>query len=291
MDKPNCIICGGAHYAKGWCKQHYNRWWRYGDPTHVPYRPSADERFWGRVNKTDACWLWTGKTRNGYGVFQWGPRSDVKCTGAHRYGYTLAKGEIPEGLVLDHLCRVPLCVNPDHLDPVTNGENVLRGIGPSAQARYRTHCPQGHAYDDANTRYSTQGHRACRACDREKQMARVAAKGKRAVAESAQRRLRELSQANPAMTTVGLAATLGWSEGHTRRVMREVFGPTTQPIRGSCSTDGCERPRAGRGMCQMHWRHWKTAGKPELPVESCQRDGCPSDATPNGFCRGHAWRS
>lgn len=89
------------------------------------------------------CVLWTGSTdAKGYGL----TRVNSKNWRAHRYVYTQLVGPIPDGLQLDHLCRVPCCVNPDHLEPVTNRENVIRGI----QARPRpTHCRTGHAYDGA----------------------------------------------------------------------------------------------------------------------------------------------
>lgn len=88
------------------------------------------ERFWAKVNKTETCWLWTGaKIGKGYGMFWIGPtlRSEHFSV-AHRYAYQLLVGPIPHKKQLDHLCRVKLCVNPKHLEPVTNRENCMRGI-------------------------------------------------------------------------------------------------------------------------------------------------------------------
>jgi hypothetical protein len=87
------------------------------------YRPSK-ERFWEKVNKTDTCWLWIAATgRFGYGQF-W---SKNKMVSVHRFSYELCKGKIPKGMVLDHLCRVRHCVNPEHLEVVTGLENSRRG--------------------------------------------------------------------------------------------------------------------------------------------------------------------
>ncbi len=92
------------------------------------------------------CWLWMGSVRHpGYGRFSI-KRVPVS---AHRYSYEQHKGPIPEGLVLDHLCRQPSCVNPDHLEPVTNRENVLRGL--SATRIGRAHCKHGHKMTPENT--------------------------------------------------------------------------------------------------------------------------------------------
>jgi len=83
---------------------------------------SDEERFWVKVNKTDSCWLWTGATTAKYGVFRINGGNSV----AHRVSYQWAKGEIPEGVQLDHMCHNRSCVNPDHLrfsDWETNGQN------------------------------------------------------------------------------------------------------------------------------------------------------------------------
>ncbi|MFB7618507.1 HNH endonuclease signature motif containing protein [Kitasatospora sp. NPDC056181] len=88
-----------------------------------------------------ACRLWTGAvTTSGYGKF----KAEGKTVRAHRFAYQQAHGAIPGGLVIDHLCRVPLCVNAAHLEAVTNRENTLRGTGTSAANARMTHCSKGH---------------------------------------------------------------------------------------------------------------------------------------------------
>jgi hypothetical protein len=117
--------------------------------------------------------MWTGRVNeHGYGRFHIGNRQFY----AHRYFYEILRAPIPAGLVLDHLCRVPRCVNPDHLEPVTRGENVRRGkVGELNSARLkrwwadnpRTHCPQGHAYTPENARrYGKHHSLVCRECNR-----------------------------------------------------------------------------------------------------------------------------
>jgi len=99
---------------------------------------------------SNGCWRWKRgvATTTGYARIQYAGRPcDV-----HRLAYRLWRGDIPAGLHLDHLCRVRDCVNPEHLDPVTCKENVMRS--PIALGRInaaKTHCPQGHEYTDANT--------------------------------------------------------------------------------------------------------------------------------------------
>lgn len=133
----------------------------------VRAKPTVEERFFAKVEKGTDCWLWTGAhDKHGYGCFapdgrRAGPR---KLTRAHRFAYELLVGPIPEGLTLDHLCRVPACVNPAHLEPVTLRENILRGEAPSAKQARRTHCIHGHPLDGRRA----DGHRYCLTCNRER---------------------------------------------------------------------------------------------------------------------------
>ena len=125
------------------------------------------DRFWAKVHKSDdpdGCWLWAAATDiHGYGRFWFYKKMSL----AHRVAYELLKGPIPAGLQLDHLCRNPACVNPDHLEPVTSRTNLIRGEGVVAACHRKTHCKQGHPFSPENTRINRHGHRVCRACERE----------------------------------------------------------------------------------------------------------------------------
>lgn len=125
-----CVVaeCAGLYYARDMCAKHYKRLWKKGT-LHLDRIVGNDvDRFWSKVNKTNNCWLWLG-TQNGlgYGSFSQGS----KRVAAHRFSYELHVGKIPEGLHLDHVvsrgCKSTLCVNPKHLEPVTNRENGIRG--------------------------------------------------------------------------------------------------------------------------------------------------------------------
>jgi len=122
------------------------------------------DRFWDKVSpepNTD-CWLWTASTTNGYGDFH----LDRKIRRAHRVSFVALVGEVPTGLVLDHVakrgCCGPSCVNPHHLQPVTQRENLLRGRGFAARQARQTHCKNGHPLGDD---------RRCRICARDRQRA------------------------------------------------------------------------------------------------------------------------
>ena len=108
------------------------------------------------------CWHWVGVTNPfGYGRV----RFDGKLRMAHRVSYEAYIGPIPDGLDIDHLCRNRSCVNPWHLEPVTERENTLRGISIAAVNAKKTHCDAGHAFDAENT-WHFRGGRHCRACRR-----------------------------------------------------------------------------------------------------------------------------
>lgn len=134
--------------------------------------PKVIARFWAQVLKTDSCWLWQGQTNiRGYGVFHirrvGGRAGKAYAERAHNFSYELLIGDIPEGLYLDHLCRICNCVNPAHLEPVTHRENVLRGVGPTSQNAKKTHCPRGHSFKDHGIT-NNRGSRECRICNRER---------------------------------------------------------------------------------------------------------------------------
>ena len=124
-------------------------------------------RFWEKVSESEnGCWEWLPPTNeHGYGIFWTGQRKQV----AHRFLYETIIGKVPDGFELDHLCRNPKCVNPKHLEAVTHQENCQRGCGgikTGLMNRAKTHCPQGHAYDEQNTYTFPNGSRGCRICSR-----------------------------------------------------------------------------------------------------------------------------
>lgn len=109
----------------------------------------------------DGCWIWKGRINYaGYGQTYWEGRAWY----IHRAVWVDVNGPVPDGLDLDHLCRVRSCCNPAHLEPVTRAENVRRGKLHLVNGS-KTACPQGHPYDEANTRYNKDGSRACRLCE------------------------------------------------------------------------------------------------------------------------------
>lgn len=126
-----------------------------------------EDRFWAKVRDDGDCWIWTAHVNpQGYGEF--GRRGagcrKGKSTRAHRIAYELVVGQIPPGLVLDHLCRNRACVNPAHLEVVTVRENILRGSGFAALNARKTHCPRGHELTPDNV-YRRGRRRVCRTCE------------------------------------------------------------------------------------------------------------------------------
>jgi len=158
--------CGNPHKGRGFCNKHYARFFRYGDPGIVKKRQDNDPIEYKLVKNVtvdkSGCWIWLGTINSqGYpSVWSNGPKA------AHREMYCLIRGDIPDGMVLDHLCRVRHCVNPKHLEPVTNKENILRGNSFSAKNAKKTHCKRGHEYTKDNTKTVTKTitYRLCKAC-------------------------------------------------------------------------------------------------------------------------------
>lgn len=133
-------------------------------PRFSKFRPAVD-RIADKVDFHDSgCWLWTGAIHpTGYGQMRT-PGTRVS-TSAHRVVYESLVEPIAPGLVLDHLCRIRACVNPDHLEPVTHRVNLLRGVGINATNAAKTHCKHGHEFTPENT-YRYGNKRQCRTCNR-----------------------------------------------------------------------------------------------------------------------------
>jgi hypothetical protein len=119
---------------------------------------------------TTGCWLWVGaKNGKGYGRILVGRKNKY----AHRVSFELYNGPIPKEKHIDHICRVPACINPAHLRLVTPRENSLENSdGVGAINMRKTHCPQGHEYTPSNTRGLSYNHRMCRECDNARHKAR-----------------------------------------------------------------------------------------------------------------------
>lgn len=157
--------CSGKHFSAGFCAKHYMRLRRHGNlEGKVPQAP-AEERFWRHVDKSGECWNWKGALgRGGYGQFA--PTATTHAL-AHRYSYELHVGPIPAGHVICHRCDNPGCVRPDHLFLGTQLDNVRdmfsKGRNVSGYGK-RTHCKNGHPFDEENTLIQPGGWRRCRAC-------------------------------------------------------------------------------------------------------------------------------
>jgi len=172
---PPCLVegCERPSKTKGYCPRHYTRILRYGDPVGGarPHELSVTERWLAHVDKNGPipeyrpdlgpCWIWTGaKANTGYGQLS----VDGHPTYVHRLAYELLVGPIPDGLTIDHLCRIRACCCPGHLEAISLSENKRRGMSPAAINARRTHCIHGHPFDEANTRITPSGYRRCRRC-------------------------------------------------------------------------------------------------------------------------------
>lgn len=123
---------------------------------------NTPEKLKAKIRKDKSgCWIWQGHIdQKGYGQTSYRGKHDR----AHRVFYIMFKGEIPKGKELDHLCRKPACVNPDHLEAVTHRINQLRGSSWVSKNYRKTHCPKKHEYTKENTYMNPSGSRVCRIC-------------------------------------------------------------------------------------------------------------------------------
>lgn len=143
---------------------------RKAGPAVRPLRERFEEN---AIKSQDGCWEWSGShDRAGYprlGVRRDGTKTTV---GAHRLAYEFYVGPIPDGLVIDHLCRNPGCVNPEHLEAVTNLVNFMRGQHRSAVTARENKCQRGHEFTPENTIIIV---KRCKACVKAKIQERRAA--------------------------------------------------------------------------------------------------------------------
>lgn len=156
--------CGEPARSRGFCSKHYYQRKRAG-----AFAPrTLIERFEEKIREgPNGCWEWTGALiPSGYGM-KW---NGERVVPAHRWSYEYHRDEIPDGLQLDHLCRNRRCVNPWHLEPVTNRVNSKRGKAAGVNRERnlaRTHCPYGHEFTPENTYASpARGDRQCLKCSR-----------------------------------------------------------------------------------------------------------------------------
>jgi len=151
--KPAHIRRGGGRFCSRSC----------ANKARPPHTVPLSERFWSKVDKSGDCWIWKGSMqRSGYGHIHVSEKPK-RFASAHRVAWELCGRVIPPGMVLDHLCRTPACVNPDHLEPVTQRENALRGVAPNVltfRKRMETGiCANGHPASRWN-----RVRRYCRSC-------------------------------------------------------------------------------------------------------------------------------
>jgi hypothetical protein len=159
-----CLECkrGTTRIIRGRCTNCYDRWRDSSDWKPLP-KPTWQERLFSRlIIDPSGCLLWTGaRTPLGYGHMA----VDGHYVGVHTLTYKLFCGPIQDRYDIDHLCRIPPCAAPAHLEAVPHRINCLRGISPIALRAGNTHCPQNHEYTPANTYVDRKGKRHCRTCN------------------------------------------------------------------------------------------------------------------------------
>lgn len=162
-DRCSVSGCESLSKKKGLCNKHYLRKRKHGDTSvSENIRGSDEDRFYAYTKiQSEGCWLWTGNlNEDGYGKMN----ANGKKVSVHRWSYEYFVGKIPDGLTIDHQCNVRNCVNPEHLKPMTIGDNAKRSLNFSGN---RTHCRNGHEYTPENTIRQRSGRwisRRCKIC-------------------------------------------------------------------------------------------------------------------------------
>lgn len=132
-------------------------------------------------NPNNGCWEWVASKSNGYGRFWYKNKLEY----AHRISHFIHIGPIPDGLTIDHLCKNPPCINPKHLEVVTQRVNSIeRGTSPPAQNAKKTHCIRGHEFTDENTylyKHRDKPKRSCKECQHLRYLKRKEIQTKKAI--------------------------------------------------------------------------------------------------------------
>jgi hypothetical protein len=162
-DTKVCVFpgCGKLVVAKSHCAKHWHQFAKENPDKINRWTPAIDRWKQRYVVEPNGCWRWTACLGSaGYGQIS----DRGKTHHAHRFGYIHFKGD-PGEKHLDHLCRNRWCVNPDHLEPVTLMENLLRGDRTHLKKKkFKTHCKRGHPLEEGNLYYTAEGKRFCKTC-------------------------------------------------------------------------------------------------------------------------------
>ncbi len=192
--------------------------------------------FWSKVERTESCWLWKGRlAKNGYARYHFG---DGRTVMAHRVAYDLVRGPIPEGMTLDHLCRVRHCVNPAHLEPVAMKVNILRGDGVAARLARRRECTKGHGPFSWS---ETEQRRICKECRNDNERKR-------------RLRVAEENSANPNRSSAVSLAMRMWAKVNMR-VCPDCGRKYIRPSRETRRTESLHF--STRTMPDVCWRYEK----------------------------------
>lgn len=270
--------CNKFAHARGLCPTHYTRHLagKRLDAEVKSRGAITAERFWLMVDKVsdpNGCWLWTGRTHEGYG------RSGVPRhkgqVGAHRAAWYWTHGSLPpQGMHLDHLCMNRRCVNLDHLEVVTPRENTMR----SANALFkhwvtRTECDKGHPLSGDNLAIRKGGGRKCRACHAEymrayrvKSIQRGPVKARRPAVTPDERAARRLVKARSGGTCEGRCLNTPATDWHHR--MPRSVGGLWEAVNGmhlcrECHSWVTDHPVDG---ADLGWHLWSTNDPATVPV-------------------------